>query len=78
MKSLLIVCAFILCSCSSKEQRQLEWDNSIYNGRISLINDFTYHKDTRTNLCFVVAGYGYGQTITNVPCSPEVEKLIKK
>lgn len=41
-----------------------------------------YYKDTRTNLCFVrnavenSNGFGYN-VFTNVPCTPEVEALIK-
>jgi hypothetical protein len=37
-----------------------------------------YYKDTRTDLCF--AGYHLGGRdgfMTQVPCSPEVEKLVK-
>lgn len=41
-----------------------------------------YYKDTRTNLCFVRNSVTNSQAIsynvfTNVPCTPEVEKLIK-
>jgi hypothetical protein len=42
-----------------------------------------YYKDTRTNLCFVrnavenSNGFAYN-VFTNVPCTPEVEKLITK
>lgn len=46
------------------------------------VNSFSYYKDTRTNLCFVVSGINNGHMVTyhvysNVPCTPEVEKLIK-
>jgi hypothetical protein len=37
-----------------------------------------YYKDTRTDLCF--AGYNLGSNdalLTQVPCSPEVEKLTE-
>lgn len=42
-----------------------------------------YYKDTRTNLCFVrnvvTNSNGFSDNIfTNVPCSPEVEKLLSK
>ncbi len=42
-----------------------------------------YYKDPRTNLCFVrsyVNEYPMGTAtiFTNVPCTPEVEKLISK
>jgi len=42
------------------------------------INNLDYFKDKRTNLCF--AGLDLlsnAQSITNVPCTPEVENLIK-
>ena len=35
-----------------------------------------YHKDVATNLCFASLWIGFqAGTITNVPCTPEVEKL---
>lgn len=42
------------------------------------INKIRYYKDIRTNLCFV-ENYTYAGHIVfaNVPCSPEVERLIK-
>lgn len=41
------------------------------------LNKITYYKDERTGLCFVdnVTYYGY-DVFTNVPCTPEVEKVI--
>lgn len=38
-----------------------------------------YFKDPRTNLCFAgeVNGSWNSTTITNVPCTSEVEKLVK-
>ena len=46
------------------------------------VNRIQYMKDTRTNLCFTVSDvneYPLGTAIifSNVPCSEEVEKLIK-
>jgi hypothetical protein len=46
------------------------------------INQISYFKDKRTNLCFVDNENYFYQTgfihiYTNVPCSPEVEKFIK-
>lgn len=38
--------------------------------------DILYLKDQRTNMCF--AKTTDGTSVTNVPCTPEVEKLIKK
>ena len=36
----------------------------------------TYIKDPRTELCFSVVRYDRSLNVSNVPCSPEVEKLI--
>lgn len=41
-----------------------------------------YYKDSRTNLCFVrnsvTNSNGFSDNVfTNVPCTPEVEKLVK-
>ena len=37
-----------------------------------------YIKDSRTNLCFLTYFFGNQDgNITNVPCTPEVEKLSK-
>ena len=45
-------------------------------------NQLEYYKDPRTNLCFVRSavenGRGFGYNVFSyVPCTPEVEKLIK-
>jgi hypothetical protein len=75
MKSLLIICAIMLCACASDKEIAATW----YEERAAQISrDTEYHRDNRTSLCFAVMGYGYGQTMAHVPCTPEVEKLIKK
>jgi len=50
----------------------------------AMVNHLTYFKDTRAQVCYaVVASRGdfeahqNGFTITYVPCTPEVEALIK-
>lgn len=41
-------------------------------------NYIHYYKDSRTNLCFAgQVGEYYSATMTYVPCSPEVEKLVE-
>lgn len=35
-----------------------------------------YLKDYRTDLCFAQYFNGKGWSVTNVPCTPEVERLI--
>lgn len=61
-KILLALVIFGLMACETHQDR---------------VNFFVYIKDTRTNLCFAAHGYGQGYTMTNVPCSTEVEKLIE-
>ena len=39
-------------------------------------NDFAYWKDKRTNLCFISDWYISRSTMTNVPCTQEVETMI--
>lgn len=45
-------------------------------------NQIRYYKDSRTNLCFAMSQVGEypvgtATIFANVPCTPEVEKLIK-
>lgn len=65
MRSLkwLISLGFLLMGCMTSQER---------------IQKFTYMKDSRTNLCFVAycLGQEYG-TMSNVPCTDEVEKAIR-
>lgn len=43
------------------------------------VEQIRYYKDSRTNLCFVVnRTYGDALVFTNVPCTPEVERLIDR
>jgi hypothetical protein len=47
------------------------------------VNNISYYKDNRTNLCFAKNVFQNGTSMfneyiyVNVPCTPEVEKLIK-
>ena len=47
------------------------------------VNHLDYYKDNRTNLCFARNVFQNGTSMfneyiyVNVPCTPEVEKLIK-
>ena len=68
----IILLSILLIGCETLTQQGIE------NERALIKTELSYYKDTRTGLCF--AGLGVGgpaQTITNVPCTPEVEKLIK-
>jgi hypothetical protein len=72
---LLVLLALQVSACETKEQ-ELSRSKKESSDRILQL---AYFKDPRTNLCFV--GYGMGWNfglMTNVPCSPEVEKLIKE
>jgi hypothetical protein len=42
------------------------------------INNINYYKDIRTNICFAALHLGWDNgAVTAVPCTPEVEKLLK-
>lgn len=42
-------------------------------------DSIVYVKDSRTDLCFVITHtYGGYSQFNNVPCTPEVERLISK
>lgn len=41
------------------------------------IQNLTYIKDKKSGLCFAASGLGYPYAVlTNIPCTPEVEKLV--
>ena len=74
MKKLLILCLLLL-GCNEETRKQLTPTVA------DEANQIRYYKDPRTNLCFAtsyVSEYPIGQAtiFANVPCSPEVEKLI--
>lgn len=65
-----------LCSCSEQSRADL------FPSAAQRASQITYVKDSRTNLCYVYNyvdnGHGFSSDIfVNVPCTPEVEKLIK-
>jgi len=67
MKKILLV--FLLLGCETQKPQEE-------------IQDIKYYKDYRTNLCFVNNSinnghWGIYHIYSNVPCTPEVEKLIK-
>lgn len=75
MKKLLIVCLFLVGCPTPEEQKatQVVRDVSI------LTEYFGYYKDTTTGLCFagIAPGMSFG-TLTNVPCTEQVEKVAHK
>lgn len=63
MKYLAIAIGFMSVSCI---------DNN------KAVNKINYWKDQRTGLCFAAFGMGtQSGLLTNVPCTPEVGRLIK-
>lgn len=73
---LLILCLFIALSGCIQPQHLSKTDTR------NLSNGLAYVKDGRTGLCFAtITGnnghFGLLVSITNVPCSPDVERLIK-
>lgn len=72
MKLYHIVPFLLLFSCNQPSQpNQLKSENP---------NALEYFKDDRTKLCFVKKYAGLYEIvgISNVPCTPEVENLIKQ
>lgn len=69
----LLIC---LTGCNKKMQDRM------FQSEITKTHRMEYYKDTRTNLCFAencVYSSVVGNTVfVNVPCTPEVERLIEK
>lgn len=63
MKKLILCIAFILVGCDTPQEYASQID---------------YAKDERTGLCFAMWGMGgNGSTMTNVPCTANVEEQIR-
>lgn len=71
MKKILMLLCLVGCMPTGPEYTKQE------------VQTIEYYKDTRTNLCFVrnvvenSNAFSYN-VFTNVPCTPEVERLIAK
>ena len=62
-----------MCACDRESMEMRNRESEIF----TLSTEVRYYKDTRSNLCF--AGMDISttaQTVTNVPCTPEVEKVV--
>lgn len=76
MKKILLLSLFLL-ACDEETRRQFNPTPQ------ESAQDIHYVKDNRTGLCFVYNNIGMsaqgggGDVYTNVPCTPEVEKLIR-
>lgn len=71
-----VIISLLLVGCSEESRREL------FPNATERAQQLDYYKDKRTNLCFVhnsvTNSNGFSRDIyTNVPCTPEVEKLIK-
>lgn len=63
MKHLILAISLFSVSCVSNNDR---------------INSMTYFRDSKTGLCFAAQALGFNNAVmTNVTCTPEVERLIK-
>lgn len=74
MKKLIIFC-LLLFACTPETRKEFAPTPDEEANRIR------YYKDNRTGLCFAsseVSEYpiGTAEVFTNVPCTPEVEKLL--
>jgi hypothetical protein len=82
MKKLLLIAAFLFIGCEPAnpvldkiQEEKLSVEQNIEYFTRFLDHKMVYLKDTQTNLCFAAAG---AHSLTNVPCTPEVEKLVTK
>ncbi len=77
MKKTLLVLVLCLLGCNESTRKEM------FPTPQESAQGITYVKDQRTGLCFVYNSIGMsaqgggGDVYTNVPCTPEVEKLIK-
>ncbi len=71
MKRLILIC-LLVCGCNEADIKKANMENSTS----TMSAELHYYKDSNTNLCFagMYVGYNAG-TLTNVPCTPEVEKV---
>lgn len=69
----------ITCACKEDAPEQVinEYRREESRRAIDLMSYIVYVKDSKTGLCFATFGTGsYAALMTNVPCTPEVEKVL--
>lgn len=77
-KIVLILSVILFASCKSEPPKHIEGGEERYEAQRDFGNyKINYFKDTRTGLCFAETGTGREHTLTCVPCTKEVEALIK-
>lgn len=69
MKKFILLVALSLIGCDAIKQSNQQDSKET-------VNSATYYKDNRTQLCY--AQLTMRLDFTNVPCTPEVEKLLVK
>ncbi len=85
MKYISILLLLSLFGCTPETQEE-KIQRKLAVGTVK-VNSVAYYKDSRTNLCFAFAwgggtfisggnGSTGGPVFTNVPCTPEVEKMV--
>lgn len=76
MKKLFLIFVLLLVACDSSQNNKTR-DPLIESDPFkNLMSQPSYYKDVNTNLCFLGYNVGYKSGIfTNVPCTPEVEKV---
>lgn len=75
-KLILLIVLFALASCNKETPEYITGGSGMKSPDASVLS-LRYFKDSRTGLCFAERGGMDSYTMTCVPCSEEVEKLIK-
>lgn len=73
MKYFFGFCLILISSCDNSKVHE----DYIKDRNNFIMSEGHYIKGKQTGLCFFVAGEAGGIVLTNVPCTPEVEKLIR-
>lgn len=81
---LTLASAIIACTnnCSinsfSDEQFKKNERDSLIHAHMQYMSEMSYHKDYQTNQCFAIFGWHYAMSVTQVPCTKEVEAQLVK
>lgn len=74
MRYIILLVLFVGCDTprGTKSNSSLSYEERYING-------MCYYKDKQTGLCYAVGDLGsQSATLSNVPCTPEVEALVAK
>jgi hypothetical protein len=75
MKKLLLILSVVILSACGETPDYVEGGSTKSGNQMDL--DINYFKDSRTGLCYSERGVIDSYSHTCVPCTEEVEKLIK-